>query len=184
MKKFYCLLIIFLCFIVGPKSVMATNDVNIYIFRGSTCSHCEEALSYIKEHRDEIPENVNIITYEVWDNQNNQKLEQAVAKRLGIDTTNDKEFGVPFIVIGEEYLTGYEGLVTFNKIVSLAEKAKEDSEYKDIVEDEASKISVKLKSYTFEELYAGPNKTVTIIAYSILGAVIIGFLGMIIFSRK
>ena len=67
MKKILILFGLVLSLFVLPISVYAEEDstITVYLFRGATCAHCEDALDYISNHRDEIPENVEIGTYEV-----------------------------------------------------------------------------------------------------------------------
>ena len=67
--------IIMALFVLIPTNVLAKDKVTVYMFRGGDCPHCEEAISYIKGHKEEIPENVEIITYEVWENASNSKLQ-------------------------------------------------------------------------------------------------------------
>lgn len=179
MKKLLFMIVVVFCFIVMPCGVHATGDVTIYVFRGSTCPHCEEALEYFNKHKDQIPEGVSVVTYEVWDNSNNSKLLDAVSEKLG-----EKTGSVPFFVIGNESIVGYNGVVAFNKIISTAENYLEDESYTDVVKEQANELGINVKSMTLDELYSEPNKTVTIVVYSIFGIVVLGFLGMIIFSRK
>ncbi len=166
-----------------PKDVSAKNKVTIYVFRGSTCNHCEEALTYLNNHKNEIDENVEIVTYEVWDNANNSRLQDTVATKLGVDIVG-KNYGVPFIVIGNQYISGYNGGSTFNKMMATATDYINDEEYQDVVSETVEELNIKVKSLTLNDLFSEPNKAVTIVIYSIFGAIILGFGAMIIFSRK
>ena len=58
MKKVLFLMML-MCFLL-PINVKAEESVTIYMFKGKTCIHCEQALEYISEHMDEIPKNVKI----------------------------------------------------------------------------------------------------------------------------
>lgn len=181
MKKVLLSILLVLGMIILPLNVSAKNKVTIYIFRGSTCGHCEEAINYFNEHKDEIPENIEVVTYEVFDNENNYKLQKSVSEKLEL---TEKQMGsVPLIVIGNEYILGYAN-GTFNEVISIAESYVEDEEYEDIVAKELKELNLNFDSKTLEQLFPEPNKIVTIVVYSIFGAIVLGFAAMIIFSRK
>jgi len=183
MKKFLLGVILLLSLIILPKEVLASDKVTIYIFRGSTCNHCEEALNYINDHKDEINENIEIVTYEVFENSNNSKLQDAVAEKLGVDTTA-KDYGVPFIVIGDKYIKGYGGAATFIKMMDIAEDYLDDDNYKDVINETIKDLNIKVKGLLLEDIFSEPSKVVTIVVYSIFGAVVLGIVAMIVFSRK
>lgn len=180
MKKLINITLIVLCLII-PLPVKAESVVTIYLFRGATCSHCEESLEYFQEHIDEIPENVKFVTFEVWENQNNNKLHLAVAEKLGL---NESEYNtVPLFVVGEEYILGY-GSGTFEELITIAEKYLDDGDYQDIVKETKDELNINVKSQTLKELFPEPNKIAVIITYSIFGTIVIGLVCLIIFSRK
>ena len=78
------------------------NKVNIYIFRGNTCWHCLDEISWLASKTAEYGKYFNIITYEVWADSNNSKLMSLVAKQLG-----ETAGGVPFTVIGKKAWSGF-----------------------------------------------------------------------------
>ena len=85
------------------KHTAKSNQVTVYLFRGRGCGYCHRFLEYaantlMKDYNDKI----NIVTFEVWNDTKNAELFQGVAEMLG--TSAD---GVPFIVIGEKFFTGY-----------------------------------------------------------------------------
>lgn len=182
MKKILILILGIICLM--PLQVFAEDkkDITIYMFRRYDCSHCEDALKYFDEHRDLIPDYVTIMTYEVGNNLNNEKLQDAVADYLEVDKT--KNYGTPFFVIGDEYIKGY-GTGTFNELLSIAESfEKEEEEYKDITALVAEEEKLEVKGVDFNTLYKKPSAVVTIIVYSIFGIIVLGVVGMILFSRK
>ena len=86
MKKILILLLMITSLIVLPTTVKAESEkITVYLFRGKTCSHCEEALEYINNHRDLIPKNVEIVTYEVWEN---EKILNKNSKKACAGTAN------------------------------------------------------------------------------------------------
>lgn len=188
MKKILLGVVLVLSFVLLPSKVYASDTVTVYIFRGETCSHCEEALTYINEHKEEINENIKIATYEVWNNANNGTLQNTVAQKLGVDINGDN-YGVPFIVIGEEYIQGYAGVSTYNKIIETAEAYIDNEEYKDVVEQTANELKEEDSNISFEQkglsdIFSEPNKLVTIIVYTVFGVIVLGFIAMMVFSRK
>lgn len=79
------------------------QKANIYLFRGKGCSHCYEFLEYVsKDLIKESGEYFNLVTYEVWNNEDNKELMDKVAEYLG-----EEAGGVPFIVIGDKVFAGY-----------------------------------------------------------------------------
>lgn len=182
MKRLLLVLVTLFALMIGINSVNASSKVTVYLFRGSTCEHCESALEYMDKHRDDIPENIEIVTYEVWDNKNNSKLQDLVADKLNVDKS--KNYGVPFIVIGEKYIKGYAGATTFREIIEIAQNYVEDANYKDIVEEIKKENKLEVSKTTLDDLFSKPNKVVTTIIYSIFGIAILGFIALIAFSRK
>jgi len=88
-----------------PDYKESEEKANIYLFRGSGCSHCYEFLTYLEAITEEYGKYFNVISFEVWDkvnHPNNQKLLERVAKKLGDDAG-----GVPYIVIGKHSWAGY-----------------------------------------------------------------------------
>ena len=181
MKKFLVTLLMLTSLMVLPIKVNADDTINLYLFRGDTCQHCEDALEYINNHREEIPENVEIITYEVWDNDENAKLMDAVADTLEVDKTDN--FGTPFFVIGHEYINGY-GTSTWEELFDIVNDYKENGGYEDVVKSTIQEEKLEVEALTLEDLYSEPSMVATIIVYCVFGAIVLGFIAMIVFSRK
>lgn len=79
------------------------NQVVIYLFRGKGCGYCHKFLEYAANTlMPNYGDKIRFVTYEVWYNETNGALYQGIAEMLG---TNAE--GVPFIVIGNKYFTGY-----------------------------------------------------------------------------
>ena len=77
------------------------NDVNIYFFWGEGCPHCEKAKPFL-ESLEEKYEDVELYDFEVWGNSENRKLLMEFGGRLDANAS-----GVPFIVVGETYVSGW-----------------------------------------------------------------------------
>ncbi len=99
MILFTMLLFFSFCFKTEAK------EVNVYVFYGKTCPHCEEALKYLNGVKEEY--DLNIIKYEVWfDTENRQKMD-VVSDYLDVNVT-----GVPFVIIDNTPIIGYSDSVT------------------------------------------------------------------------
>lgn len=78
------------------------GKVNVYLFRGSSCGHCFDAVVFFAGMAKEYQDKFNLIGYEVWGNKYNNKLMEEVADKLGDDVG-----GVPYIVVGKKSWNGY-----------------------------------------------------------------------------
>lgn len=187
MKKIIFKILILLTLIIIPGNVQAKEDITIYIFRGNSCPHCEEALKYLNEHKDELPKDVKIITYETWakttTGKNNAKLLEKIGKRFDFQENNIGS--VPLFVVGDSYNLGYSSVADITKVLNLVDKYKNgEEEYHDIVAEEIKDSGIEAKSMSLSQVFPEPNKVVTIIVYCVFGVIVLGFGAMIIFSRK
>lgn len=78
------------------------KKVNVYIFRGNSCSHCFDAISYFASIYKDEGKYFNVKTYEVWQNSDNNDLMKKVSDKLKDDVS-----GVPYIVIGNKSWSGF-----------------------------------------------------------------------------
>ena len=185
MKKVLLTILVLFSFILMPNMVDAKAKVTIHFFRGYSCSHCESAIEYIENHKKDIPEGIEIVTYEVWKNGNNELLHQALVEKLGVD--EDDKDSVPFLVIGNEYQIGLEGTkADFDEIIEKASKYLDDENYKDIVEETKKEVKKENKGISFTKTVLNPtiSPIVNIIVFTTFGVLIIGFIYLIVFSRK
>ncbi len=79
------------------------DKVNVYIFRGSTCSHCLDAVAHFASIAKDQEKYFNVKTYEVWSNSDNNDLMNDAANEIG----DSEVSGVPYIVIGKKSWSGY-----------------------------------------------------------------------------
>ena len=82
------------------------HDVNVYLFSGETCPVCQRARTYIEELNEDLDGKINLIEYEVWNNEENQTNMQKVAEEFG-DTLS----GVPYIIVGEESFNAFSDVI-------------------------------------------------------------------------
>ena len=83
-------------------SIKNQEQVTVKLFWGEGCPHCEAADSFLDSIQQNFS-NLVVEKYEVYYNKENQDLMKNEAERLGVDLK-----GVPFIVIGNEYISGYQ----------------------------------------------------------------------------
>ena len=79
------------------------DKVNVYIFRGSTCSHCLDAVAHFASIAKDEGKYFNVKTYEVWSNSDNNDLMNDAANEIG----DSEVSGVPYIIIGKKSWSGY-----------------------------------------------------------------------------
>ncbi len=102
------------------------DKVNVYIFRGKTCWHCLDEITWLASNYADFKDVINVHTYEVWNNKGNEKLMNLVAKELG-----KKASGVPFTVVGKETFSGFSEEVG-TSIIEAAKKLQTSEEKYDI----------------------------------------------------
>lgn len=83
------------------NNVEAKENVKLYLFYGDGCPHCAAEKEFLKELEEEY-DNLDIIMYEVWYNEENATLMDQVK-----DTLEKNNQYVPFTVIGETSFTGF-----------------------------------------------------------------------------
>ncbi len=120
MKKILTILTILTIFTTSNVAAITVPEVtdaekvNVYIFRGDGCGYCEELVSYINDQGDTYDDYMNVILLETWYNQTNSAIKEQITEDLGIGSV-----GVPFVVIGDEYIVGYNGEGTIQKALDL-----------------------------------------------------------------
>ncbi len=92
--------VVFLCFLASAP-VHASKSVQLDFFWSNGCPHCAKEKVFLDELKDKYP-NLTINSYEISQNMGNALLLQSVGQRLNVDVS-----GVPFTVIGDEYIVGF-----------------------------------------------------------------------------
>ena len=133
MKKLKFLLVAALVLFIPFVAKADTKEkINVYLFRGEGCPHCEEAITWFNNtlSKDkEYSEYYNLVQYEVWYDEDNNKLMSSVAKELGTQAS-----GVPFIVVGEKYFSGFSASESPKALKEAIKEAYNNADYKDVVE--------------------------------------------------
>ena len=125
MKKTLKVLLFLLLFI--PFLVFGSEkNLNIYLFYGDGCPHCKEEEkwfeSYLKKN-----DYIKIHRYEVWYNKDKQEKYSKVH-----DILNDTSSGIPYLIIGETVISGFDEEITPERIKNAVEYYK-NINYKDKV---------------------------------------------------
>ena len=78
------------------------KQATIYLFRGSGCGYCGRFLTFLSTLSKEYGDKFKLVSFEVWNNEDNNKLMKEVSTFTGVEAS-----GVPYIVIGEKVFGGY-----------------------------------------------------------------------------
>ncbi len=179
-----------------PK-VTDHEKVVINMFRGNGCGACHNALTQLLALDGKYDDYVEIKTYEVWKNDGNQALLNAVMTEFEVPEDNQ---AIPFFVIGDKYYVGYSEEEIFGKALELYED-KKYSDYisKKIKDGKFSPTVMTLEEAATQDGIIGNNseekkeeettkaeggKYDTIIIIGIFAVVIGGFAALIITSNK
>lgn len=90
----------------NESETTASNDdkkVNLYLFRGEGCPHCAEAEEWFDSIKGKYGDYFKVVDYEVWNDEDNAKLMEKVAKLRNEDVS-----GVPYIIIGDKSWNGFD----------------------------------------------------------------------------
>lgn len=170
MKKILVLIISLFFFI--PISVMALNKdyedvtanivnekieenkINIYLFYSYTCPHCHDEIEYFKELEKKYENKINIYKYEVLKNKDNAVLMKTTKNLFDVSST-----GVPFTVIGKEYILGFSETTKDQIEYILDNYLKEENNIKNETQERTipilGKIDVKKTSLTLVGIILG-----------------------------
>lgn len=95
----------------------------VYFFWGDGCPHCEKEMDFLQNTVEKEYPDLNIYYLEIWHDRDNQEIVTDVARGL-----NTNVGGVPFLVIGNQSIVGYQSDNTTGKqIISLIEECRVNS---------------------------------------------------------
>lgn len=109
MKYIKKLILAIILFIVLIPNTFAKEKVNIYLFYGKECPHCEQLKEKLEYIKDSYP--IKVYMYEIWHNDNNRDLAIKAAEKL-----NTTLSGVPFFIVNNTAMSGYSSSSTLNLI--------------------------------------------------------------------
>lgn len=173
MKKLSVLLVLALVlFIPFMTNVNAEKSkiINVYLFRGEGCPHCAEAEEFFDSLKEdeEYKDLFQVVDYEVWYDKDNASFMEKVAKKLKTQAS-----GVPFIIIGDKYYSGYASSMS-EEIKTTIKKAYESDEYKDVV--------LSLKNSEEEKKSKESNNIIPIVIVSVVALAVV--VAMIFFTKE
>lgn len=177
MKKIRLLLIgllLLVPFMVFQTTAYAKENkkINVYIFRGEGCPHCEEAIEWFENtlnNDKDYSEKYELVKYEVWYDEKNSELMGDVAEELGTEAS-----GVPFIVIGDKYFSGFSSTESPAEIKAAIDEYYNSSDYQDIVKTVKSGSSIKKETEN--------SSILPIIIVSAVAIVVV--IGLIFFTKE
>lgn len=125
MKKIIYLLIFAILLI--PNILFAEEkEMHIYLFYGDGCPHCAKEKKFLDSYLKNKPF-IKLHKYELWKHSENGKLYDEVHKLL-----KDDGDGIPYLVIGNNSITGFDENSTPDSIRSTIQYYR-NTDYKDIV---------------------------------------------------
>lgn len=101
MKKFIFVFFFFFFFLINQPVFAQEREVNLYFFFANGCPHCANEEVFLKKLENKYP-NLSVQSFEIISNRKNSLLLAKIGKKLNADTA-----GVPFTVIGEQYVIGF-----------------------------------------------------------------------------
>ena len=168
------------------------EKVTVYLFRSSSCGHCHDFLEYFAQNYYKYQDYFEIVSFEVSDG-DNYELMSAVKERMGADVDGR----IPYIVIGNSFDQlgfGTDG----QEIIDEALAAYQDESYQDYVgsiieeegyepsdetlEEAAESLGINVVGLNGEDPEAGLSDGA--IVAIIFGILILGFGGLVLYSRK
>ena len=126
-KKITILFFSFLTFFLSILPVQANENINLHLFWADGCPHCAQEKLFLETLTDKYPE-LNIQDYEVTRNTDNANLLQKVGAQFDADVS-----GVPFTVIGDQYVVGYLNQETSGQKIEQLIQSNLDTPTSDIV---------------------------------------------------
>lgn len=151
-KKLILLLIVLFSFMLVPINTNASkNDkVTIYLFRGKGCGYCRALLTFLNSINDDYADKYELVSYEVWNDQDNYELMKSVSTFL-----DNEAKGVPYLIIGKDVYPGYADVYDSEIKASIDKlyKTDKDERYDAIAEYEKKngKLTKKYKTLNFKE---------------------------------
>lgn len=80
------------------------NKLNIYLFWGKGCPHCEEEWKFLNRIAPKYYDKIHVYGFEVWNSEENQKIMIEFKDKLNIS----KDSGIPLTIIEDKYYIGYD----------------------------------------------------------------------------
>ncbi len=134
LKKLFFLVFVLLNLVVFVQPASAQQQeqqkITLHLFYGEGCPHCAKEKEFLEREVIKKFPNLEIKQYEIYKNKNNSQLMYQTSLLLQTDVG-----GVPFTVIGDQYVVGFAEGITDRKIIDILTAYQSDaSEYYDLVD--------------------------------------------------
>ena len=167
------------------KTTSTKQKVNLYLFRRSGCPHCADELVYLDKIYNDYKDKINIIVYDVTVGGNGQLIEDVA------NTIKYQISGVPFTLIGKEYLEGFgSGLESsLKELIDKQYDAQPDDLVETLLDENIYTNLVKTDLYDAMkeeglEITSKKSKQSSIIPILVFGSIFVGIGALIYYSRK
>lgn len=166
------------------------EKVKVYLFWSNSCHNCHNLMKYFADKYQKYTDYFEIVTYRVDNDSVNSELSSNIAEQVG-----ENPGYIPLVIIGNTYhVLGWQDSLG-PTIIEEALKAYQDENYTDIVQKEIEDSKLNATAKTFEEAldtaeiaYSKDGSTEknndALIVGVVFGVVLIGFVGLVIISRK
>lgn len=78
------------------------NKINLYVFWGDGCPHCESLGKFLSQLPEEYTSLFNLVSFETWNDAEGGKLLKEFGAAL-----KEEAAGVPFFIVGDKVFKGY-----------------------------------------------------------------------------
>lgn len=153
----------------GEKQETNKEPVKVYFFHGNGCPHCEETSEWFESIEEEYGDYFDVISYEVWYNQENNQLKQEVS-----DFRGDNATGVPYIIVGNySYPKGFGPNSKANETQTMGEQ---------LIERIMEIYNSDNRYDIMKAMNDKPNYDVVVAV--VAGVIVVGLGAIVIISRK
>lgn len=80
------------------------DKVNMYLFWGNGCIHCTKLYEFLEEIQPEYGQYYRLYSFEIWDNEDNDKIMDWFMAKLGRETGSRS---TPTFIIGDKLFEGF-----------------------------------------------------------------------------
>lgn len=158
----FFLVAIFLFSIAGFTSAEEQEKLRVYFFYGDGCPHCAKEEIFLDSLEKEYKDELEILRYEVWHNQENSNKLAQMAEEIGFNVS-----GIPLTIIGTTTIAGYNSDFNTGRQIKLAIDEKLGREIVDL-----GAIPEKLDVPVFGEVN---TKNLSLPAFTIIIGFVDGF---------
>lgn len=118
-----------------------SDKINIYVFWGDGCPHCEELFEFLENIKSNYGKYYNVYGFEVWYEEENRKLMDQFKEELKEETGSR---GVPYFIVGDESFLGYQSSMNQeikDTIESKYKERKNVKQFEDILKKKDKEIN-------------------------------------------